>query len=126
MVRHGLTDIPISNLNKDKGINDLLVAEVVITRTLALDSFFRGLNCLGLGDLLHKYPVIARLVFPSPADVVVDPEMILQKLEHAKRQIKECGKKEEQAWQWFLRFIKEEGRCKGNMSEITVHNMSDL
>jgi hypothetical protein len=29
MVRHGLVDIPISSLNKNKAVNDLLVAEVV-------------------------------------------------------------------------------------------------
>ena len=49
MVRHGLTDVPITDLNKEKAVNDLMVAEVLITRTLALDTFFRGLNCLGLG-----------------------------------------------------------------------------
>ena len=48
MVRHGLSDIPLTDLNKDKAVNDLLVAEVIITRTLALDRFFAGLNCLGL------------------------------------------------------------------------------
>ena len=52
MVRHGLSDIPRTDLNKDKAVNDLLVAEVIITRMLALDRFFAGLNCLGLGDLL--------------------------------------------------------------------------
>ncbi|CAB3986294.1 Hypothetical predicted protein [Paramuricea clavata] len=35
MVRHGLVDIPISSLNKNKAVNDPLVAEVVITCMLA-------------------------------------------------------------------------------------------
>ena len=42
MVRHGLVDIPISAFNKTKAVNYLLVAEVVITRTLALESFYKG------------------------------------------------------------------------------------
>lgn len=65
MVRHGLTDVPITDLNKEKPVNDLMVAEVLITRTLALDTFLRGLNCLGLGNLLRKYPIIKDIVFPS-------------------------------------------------------------
>ena len=59
MVRHGLCDIPLTDLNKDKAVNDLLVAEVIITRTLALDRFFAGLIVLALvicceGILLAK------------------------------------------------------------------------
>ena len=43
LVRHGLTDaVPLSDVNKEKAIKDLLVAEVLVTRTIALDSFFRG------------------------------------------------------------------------------------
>ncbi|XP_067031279.1 uncharacterized protein [Acropora muricata] len=76
MVRHGLTDVPITDLNKEKAVNDLMVAEVLITRTLALDTFFRGLNCLGLGDLLRKYPIIKDIVFPSPDKVEIDPETL--------------------------------------------------
>jgi hypothetical protein len=88
MVRHDLVDIPISSLNKNKAVNDLLVAEVVITRTLTLDSFYKGFNCLGLGDLMRKYPVITRVVFPSLADSVIDPEM------HATEQIGGIEEKE--------------------------------
>lgn len=115
MVRHGLVDIPISSLNKNKAVNDLLVAEVVITRTLALESFYKGLNCLGLGDLMRKYPVITRVVFPSLADSVIDPEMLLNRLEELKKKnrIEVSGEKEEQAWQWFTQFIRQEGSCKG-------------
>lgn len=117
MVRHGLVDIPITSLNKNKAVNDLLLAEVVITRTLALESFFKGINCLGLGDLMRKYPVITRVVFPSIADSVIDPEVLLNRLEELrkKNRIKVNGEKEEQAWQWFTRFIGEVGSCKGEL-----------
>ena len=37
IVRHGLSDIPLTELNKEKDVNDLLVAEVIITHTLVLD-----------------------------------------------------------------------------------------
>ena len=33
MVRHGLSDIPLTELNKEKDVNDLLVSEVIITHT---------------------------------------------------------------------------------------------
>ena len=69
MVRHGLSDIPLTDLNKEKAVNDLLVAEVIIKRTLSLDRFFAGLNGVGLGDLLRTYPVIKNVLFPSPDQV---------------------------------------------------------
>ena len=37
MVRHGLSDIPLTDLNEEKDVNDLVVAEVIITHTLVLD-----------------------------------------------------------------------------------------
>ena len=50
IVTHGLSDVPLTNLNKDKAIKDLLIAGVLITRTLAMDSFFKGLGCLGIRE----------------------------------------------------------------------------
>lgn len=41
LVRHGLTDVPLTDLNKEKAVNDLLIAEVLVTRTLALDTLFK-------------------------------------------------------------------------------------
>lgn len=37
MVRHGLIDIPITELNKEKAVQDLIVSEGLVTRVLALD-----------------------------------------------------------------------------------------
>ena len=52
VVSHGLTDIPLTKLNKDKAIKDLMTAEVIITRTLAMDSFFKyGERTHGDGNL---------------------------------------------------------------------------
>lgn len=92
MVRHRLSDIPLTDLNKDKAVNDLLLAEVIITPTLALDRFFAGLNCLGLGDLLQRYPVIKNVIFPSPDQVKVDPETLKRKLQQAKLRTTESCK----------------------------------
>ena len=119
MVRHGLSDIPLTDLNKDKAVNDLLVAEVIITGTLALDRFFAGLNCLGLGDLLRRYPVIKNVIFPSPDQVKVDPETLKRKLQQAKlRTTESCKEDTEQSWNWFLQFIEEAGSCEGASSFI--------
>ena len=92
-VRHGLSDIPLTDLNKEKDVNDLLVAEVIITHTLALDRFFAGLNCLGLGDLLRMYPVIKNVIFPSPDQVRVDPETLKRKLQQANFGLQKVAKK---------------------------------
>lgn len=116
MVRHGLTDVPITDLNKEKAVNDLLLAEVLIARTLALDTFFRGLNCLGLGDLLRKYPVIKDIVFPSPDKVEIDPETLKSKFLQAKGQAAENSKEDEQSWNWFLQFVEEAGNFEGATS----------
>jgi hypothetical protein len=64
---------------------------------------------------MRKYPVITRVVFPSLADSVIDPEMLLNRLEELKKKnrIEVSGEKEEQAWQWFTQFIRQEGSCKG-------------
>ena len=72
LVRHGLTDVPLTDVNKEKVIQDLLVAEVLVTRTLALGTFFKGLHCLGLGDLLRQQPGISSFVFPTPEEISVD------------------------------------------------------
>ena len=97
MVRHGLSDIPLTELNKEKDVNDLLVAEVIITHThthtLVLDRFFAGLNCLGLGDLLRMYPVIKNLIFPSSDQVKVDAETLKRKLQQANFGLKKAAKK---------------------------------
>lgn len=113
MVRHGLTDVPLDNLNKDKAVNDLLVAEVLITRTLALNRFYEGLNCLGLGSLMRKYPVIRSIVFPTPDKVDIDPDTLKRKLQVAKAQTEESHKEGQQSWDWFLQFIEEAGSCEG-------------
>ena len=42
MICHGLTDVPLTDINKDKAVNDLMIAEVLVTRTLALDTLFKG------------------------------------------------------------------------------------
>ena len=110
---HGLSDmIPISNMNKDKAIKDLLVAEVVITRVIAMDSIFKGLNCLGLGKILRSYPsIIAPIIFPSPDDVKVCPEDVKMKFQGYEQ---DCDTQERiQAKEWFWDFIGESAVLKG-------------
>lgn len=74
-VSHGLTEIPITNLNKDKAMKDILIAEVLITRVLAMDKFFEGLDCMGLGKLLRGCPLIS----PTTSDVCIHPEQVKAK-----------------------------------------------
>jgi len=44
----------LTNINKDAAVQDLLIAEVVLTRILAMNTLFSG-----LGDILRKYPQVA-------------------------------------------------------------------
>ena len=72
MVSHGLTDIPLTEINKKKAVKDLTVAEVVITRVLAMEAIYKGLKSLGLGKLLRSYPtLIAPKIFPSIEEAVI-------------------------------------------------------
>ena len=65
MVSHGLTDIPITDLNKDKPVMDTIIAEVLITRVVAVDNFFEGLDCMGLGKLLKRPFIFGPMIFPA-------------------------------------------------------------
>ena len=40
MVRYGLTDLPLTDTNKEKAIQDVIVGELLTTRTVALDSIY--------------------------------------------------------------------------------------
>ncbi len=123
LVKHGLSDVvPLTNLNKDKAIQDLLVAEVLVTRTVALDSFFKGLNCLGLGDLLRKHQSIASYVLPSTKEVAIDPEIfkgMLSKGKESNNEDDNCDSMEQkQSWEWFLQFVDDAASLKGSVTSL--------
>ena len=120
LVKHGLSDVvPLTNLNKEKAIHDLLVAEVLVTRTVALDSFFKGLNCLGLGNLLCKHQSIASYVLPSTKEVAIDPEIFKGQLFKGKESNNDgdtCESTEKkQSWEWFLQFVDDAASLKGSV-----------
>ena len=112
LVRHGLTDaVPQSDVNKEKAIKDLLVAEVLVTRTIALDSLFRALNTLGLGDLLRKHPSITKFVFPTMEEASVDMAILKSKI----LQAHPVGEAQAQAWEWFLEYVDNTSSNVGNV-----------
>ena len=120
LVKHGLSDfVPLTNLNKEKAIHDLLVAEVLVTRTVALDSFFKGLNCLGIGNLLRKHQSIASYVLPSTKEVAIDPEIFKGQLLKGKESNNDgdtCESTEKkQSWEWFLQFVDDAASLKGSV-----------
>ena len=111
LVKHGLTDVvPLSDVNKAKAINDLLAAEVLITRTLALD-FLKGLNICGLGDLLHKHPCISHYVLPTKEEATVDVAEFKAKVVF--RDDTEPTEDEGRAKKWLLEFIEEAALLEG-------------
>ena len=88
-MRHGLTThVPLSALNIDLAVKDLLVAEGIVTRTLPLDALLKGMNVLGLGELLRKYPSVVGKIFPSVKDAVVSADLFLQKVTLADGEVK--------------------------------------
>ena len=121
LVKHGISDaIPLTNVNKEKAMQDLLVAEVLITRTVALDSFFKGLNFLGLGDLLRKYQSITCYVIPSKEEVAIDHEVLKARFQQGKADCsngnESGGEEQTRSWEWFLKFIDEAASIQGTAS----------
>lgn len=113
MESHGLSDvIPLTKVNKQKAVNDLIAAEVIITRVLAMDSIFKGLNYLGLGNILRSYPrLVAPVVFPSLDDIKVSPRDMKMKFQQCDARCR--TEEEEKAKQWFFDFIKDSAELKG-------------
>jgi len=107
MVRHGLTMwVPLTSLNIGAAVQDLMIAEVLSTRIQPLESLFKGMNCLGLGDLLRENPDLVNKVFPSAKDVLIDVDLMTKKIKLDVGE-KVDSEEKQQAWQWFLQFVKE-------------------
>ncbi|XP_028412586.1 uncharacterized protein LOC114535481 [Dendronephthya gigantea] len=114
LVKHGLTDVSLTDKNKEKAVKDLLVAEVLVTRTAALDSMFRGLNHLGLGNLLRQYPIFKEVVLPSIEEAVVDVELLKRKLSDAMKKHRNSrdlnsddAANEDKTCEWLMKFLDE-------------------
>ena len=113
LVKHGLTDIPLTDVNKERAIQDLLVAEVLVTRTAALDLFFTSLNALGLGKLLIKYPIIQEVVLQSLKQAPIDIDYLKTQLnkamkKHVTQRENIFGNQveaEEKTWTYLMRFL---------------------
>ncbi len=124
LVKHGLTDVPLTDINKEKALQDLLVAEVLVTRTAALDSFFRGLNVLGLGNLLRKYPFIQEVVLPSLKQATIDIHFLKSRLNEALKKhiaVREDISSdqiaaEDKTWGYLMRFIDDASNLNGKYS----------
>lgn len=106
MVRHGLADIPLTNVNKDKAILDLLVADIVVTRTHALNMSFKGLNAISIGDFLRPFPEMSKNVGPEPDKVIVDLYVIKQNFTFDDDAALDTNAKKT-AHKWFFRFLDE-------------------
>ena len=123
-MRHGLTThVPLSALNIDLAVKDLLVAEVIVTRTLPLDALLKGMNVLGFGELLRKYPSAVSKIFPSVEDAVVSADIFLHKVTLGDGEVKNnLNELEEQAWKWFQRFVEESENRKGKLEKMAGGN----
>lgn len=85
----------------------------MVTRTIALHSFFRGLNTLGLGDLLRKHPSITKFVFPSVEEASVDMDILKSRLLQAHHSHEIVGEAQARAWEWLLEYVNNTGSNVG-------------
>lgn len=97
------------------------MAEVIVTRTLPLDALLKGMNVLGLGELLPKYPSVVSKIFPSVEDAVVSADIFLHKVTLADGEVKNI-ELEEQAWKWFQQFVDESENSKGMFPKMAGAN----
>lgn len=112
MVRHGLSDLPLTDQNKEKAVQDIIVAEVLTTRTAALDAIFTGMNTCDLGTLMRSNPSVASIVFPSPEDVEVDVKLMKARFKGIDSFDFDTNEKRN-AVQWFLDFLEEADKESG-------------
>lgn len=104
LVKNGLSDsIPLNDLIKEKAIKDLITAEVLVTRTLPLEAFFKRLNIHGLGDLLRKHSIISTCVLPTKEETAVNPDTLKGKLKFKRN----LSQQEEISKNWLLKFVDE-------------------
>lgn len=109
--------MPLTALNIDLVVKDLLVAEVIVMRTLPLDALLKGMNVLGLRELLRKYPSAVSKIFPSVQDAVVIADIFLHKVTLADEEVKN-NELEEQVWKWFQRFVEKSENQKGKWEKM--------
>ena len=115
MVRHGFTDLPLNDANKDKAFQDIIFGEVIVTRTAALDSIFRGLNVIGVGSLLRVKPSISKFLFPTLEDIDVDITVMKSKF-----RLSPSAEKDTTAFDWFFQFLDECDKLTGNVCLASV------
>lgn len=68
---------------------------------------------MGLGDLLRGNPDLVNKVFPSTKDALIGVELMTKKITLDVRE-KTDSQEKQQAWQWFLQFVRESDALKGN------------
>lgn len=119
MVRHGFTDLPLNDANKDKAFQDIIFGEVIVTRTAALDSIFRGLNVIGVGSLLRVKPSISKFLFPTLEDVDVDITVMKSKFQLSPSAEKDTTEKTN-AFDWFFQFLDECDKLTGYVCLASV------
>ena len=112
MVRRGCTDIPITDKNAVKYVQDIMVGEVLVSRPMALDAIVLEMNAIHLGDLLRAKPTVQRYVFPSPEQLLADAETLKNKMSHGGLE-KVDNEMKMNAFQWFLRVASEYKEPRG-------------
>lgn len=112
MVRHGCTDLPLTDKNKDKAVQDILLGEVLVSRKTALDAIVEGMNTINLAKLVKTNPSVGHLVFPTKEQVEIDVEILKKKIRLEQTQQIDTEEKQK-AYDWFLKFVSEWNKPRG-------------
>ena len=75
-----------------------------------MDSFFKGLNVHGLGDLLRKHPGVVSYVLPTKEEAAVDVASFKGRLVFCDEDLND---EEAQTMTWLLQFVEEASQIKG-------------
>lgn len=106
MVRHGVCDLPLTEVNKEQAVHSVIMGEVLLSRTKALDAIIAGMNVINLGSFVRTRPSLRSILFPTPSEIDIDIGFLKKKMV-LDSQLDTDKKKN--AYHWFMTFVEE---CK--------------
>ena len=119
MVRHGLTDLPLTDTNKEKAIQDVIVGELLTTRTVALDSIYNGMNALSLGSFVRANKCMGQIAFPTLNDVELDAGLMKARFDEVPKDDLDSQEKSN-AHSWFFSFLEEIDQIIGMYGKMVL------
>lgn len=93
---------PVTTVNKSSLLQHLILEEVIIRREENLRAFVRGLDYLGLANLLQAYPHLLKPVFTAQLNTpTLTPESFWSLVES----LRPCEIPKQRAYDYFRSFV---------------------